>query len=205
MVALPLGTAHSGVTSERADGEAPKMEEMDLRACICRIDLSEVRGEAGEAEGALRAIGSGEGVRVKRMDQVEEADRVTSDCSGTVAGGMRVRLRRRELALSLEVMMIGQLVWARVMPVEEKPKALGLGDRPVAGEVLGRAGLAGRGARACWRSHAAGMGEEMCCAEAVEPELELAVELAPLPKKKVRERARRRGDLVACVAMALLG
>ena len=88
-----------------------------------------------------------------------------------------------------------------------KPNESGLGDRPVAGDVAGRAGRAGRFGRV-------GMGAEMDEGGgwlALVALLGLALALAPLewllalPKKNVRERARRRGDFVAWAAAALLG
>lgn len=56
------------------------------------------------------------------------------------------------------VVMVGELVGERVMGEGVKPKALGLGERPVAGEMAGLAGLAGRGWSMC---HATGRGNEI--------------------------------------------
>lgn len=213
VAALPLNTAHSGVTSKFAEEGWLKFD--DLRACICRMDLSEVCGELDnvEATGALpETKGSGEGVGENRTDQVGEADGCDVDSltwsvsrpgSTTDAGGIKVRLRLRVVTSSPVVMMTGQLVWERVMADAVNPKALGLGERLVAGEVAGLTGLAGRGAREGWLPHAAGMGDEICGDAA--GALALVLLLALLPKKNVREKARRSGDLVAWVAAALLG
>lgn len=102
-------------------------------------------------------------------------------------------------------MMTGQLVWERVMAEAVNPKALGLGDRPVAGEVAGRAGLAGRGARARMGEVDDWCGALWLLLVVLVLVLVVAWVLALLAKKKVRESARRMGDLVACAAAALLG
>lgn len=76
-----------------------------------------------------------------------------------VAGGMRVRVVRcsmdgEEEVVAVAVVMVGELVMGEGV----KPKALGLGERRVAGEMAGLAGLAGRGWSMC---HATGRGNEM--------------------------------------------
>ena len=103
--------------------------------------------------------------------------------------------------------MMGQLVWERVIAEALTPKALALGDTSVAGEVLGRAGRTGCGARVCWMSQEVGIGDEMWWATEAELEADEEHELEPavFPKKNERERARRMGDLVTCAATVLLG
>lgn len=58
-----------GVLSTPAEEERAKMEWIDLRACICRIDRSEL------GDGAALAIGRGEADLEERLDQVGERDR----------------------------------------------------------------------------------------------------------------------------------
>lgn len=105
MVSAPR-TADSGAESRGAEGVAAKIEWIDLRACICRMDRSEVGGELEEraAEALLppSTMGRGEGVRENRLGSVGEAERwqvELLDCpdsdSTTLTGGMRVRLRLR--------------------------------------------------------------------------------------------------------------
>ena len=75
-----LGPVDSGVPLAAAEGEGTKMDEIDLRACLCRMDRRDVGGELME-EGAsgglmqLEAIELGEGVRENRMDQEDEVER----------------------------------------------------------------------------------------------------------------------------------
>lgn len=50
------GASDSGVTLETVVVEKPKMDWIDLRVCICRMDRSDARGESweeAEAAGAL--------------------------------------------------------------------------------------------------------------------------------------------------------
>lgn len=79
-VVVARATVDSGVVLGVVVGEDPKMEWIDLRACLCRMDLSDVRGELSPAlaSGALVPVwvkGTGEGVRANRMDQEEEMER----------------------------------------------------------------------------------------------------------------------------------
>lgn len=99
-------------------------------------------------------------------------------------------------------MMTGPLDLERAMEVAVKPNASTLGERLVAGEVVGRAGRAGGGgglARVLSRATAAG--EEM---RSVGAWTLLMGFTFSLPKKNVRESARRRGDLMAFAAAAVL-
>lgn len=115
-----------------AEGEGGKMEWIDLRACICRMERSEVRGELGGELGEGRAgalVGRGEGERENCTEAVGETERWDGERVASVAeeaGGMRVRLRGRvETSSAVVVVRTGQVVWERVMAAEVKPKASG--------------------------------------------------------------------------------